>query len=216
MQVVIVIGQANYNDSDKQRFAKRVRELVKNLVIDFRISRDQFTFIAGQSGEGVFKKLEELFLEKSKEDFCLFYIGHGSNKDGGGWAVRGTNDDILRYSELALAVAHLEGRLILVNDCCYAGLAEEALKFHSSENLLIASSPGDRVSIYGIAENLLWSWKNGRKYEPKAFVSPSHKDEIFELHDNVLKNPASPLEGEFFELRFGSDLDHLMIACGAR
>lgn len=214
MQIAVVIGKANYNDPSNDRFAKVVRELVKKLAIDFKIPRKNFHFIAGTNSVEVLKKLEEIFLEKSKEDICLFYIGHGSNKDGGGWAVQGTSDDILHYSELALALAHHDGRLIFVNDCCYAGLAEEALQHHS-DNLLIASSPRDRVCIYGITENLLAAWKSGRKYEPKAYVSPNHKEEIFSLCDNVLNNIIPNLDdGEFLDLRVGSDLDHLMINCG--
>jgi hypothetical protein len=158
-------------------------------------------------------------LEKSNEDICLFYIGHGSKKEGGGWAVQGTSEDILCYSELALVLVHHEGRLIFVNDCCYAGLAEEALQHHSSENLLIVSSPKDRVCIYGITENLLAAWKSGRRYEPKAYVSASHAEERFSLQDNVLNNIlpfSSDGDFEFLSLRMGSELDHLMINCGAR
>lgn len=217
MQIVIVIGKTNHLDTDKQRFVKTARELVKGLARDFKMTRGDFIFISGTNSVEVIKKLEEVFLEKSGEDICLFYIGHGSKREGGGWAVQGTSEDILFYSELALVLVHHAGRLIFVNDCCYAGLAEDALQHHPSENLLIASSPKDRVCIYGITNNLLAAWKSGRKYEPKAFVSPEHKEEIFSLQDNVLNNiiPYSD-SGEFLDLRLGSDLDHLMISCGSR
>ncbi|GEM_PF-2735583 len=211
MQAIIVLGKTNSKDTDGQRFEKVAKQLTSSLTTDFKVPLQNLLIIRNADSAEIFEKLEEVFIESSKEDVCLFYIGHGSKKDGGGWAVQGTCDDILFYSELALALAHHGSRLIFVNDCCYAGLAEKALEFHAADSLLITASPENKVAVIDIIPNMLLAWKNGRKYEPKAFVSPSYVEERFGLYDNVVHSyPLFP-EGHFLDLRAGTDLDYLMI-----
>jgi hypothetical protein len=210
LRAVIVVGKANQNDQDDQRFHK-IASWVGNVLSDYFRNRlcSGWTLLSGASSAEIAEKLQEIILDNPEEDLCLLYIGHGA-KDG--WAVLGTSDDVLKYESLRLILAHHCGCLIFVNDCCYAMAGQKALEGHAGESLFLAAAPDNYLSNNFIVYHLFVAWLHEQQYYPVAYIAPHMKpdQDCVELYDNIRRGPAVSDGGEFVSLRAGFPLDHLM------
>src|SRR3989338_5870975 len=118
MYVIVVIGNANSNDFDKLRFENMAIDVINELINKFSVKESDIRKLVHSSFKKIKNTLEEILIEKQKQDILLIYIGHGQEN---GWALSGIQDvDSLNYEELSLILARHEGKLIFLNCCCFA------------------------------------------------------------------------------------------------
>ncbi|OGY64611.1 MAG: hypothetical protein A3I89_01665 [Candidatus Harrisonbacteria bacterium RIFCSPLOWO2_02_FULL_41_11] len=172
MQIIVVVGQPNNNDFDNgisERFNQGANNLIDKLVkeLSFREKEDIIRLPSGNN-ELITALLGEIFLNKPREDSCLFYLGHG---DKSGWSVTGyeNNPDdeknIVDYEKLRLIFAGHDGNLIFVNDCCYALAAEAAMESRFSRYLLIGATPKDTKGSGDIWKRAVHCWKDHKPFQ---------------------------------------------------
>lgn len=159
MHTVIVIGRDRFDDS-VGRFSKQAEKSFEFLRLNFI----QYSVLKS-SRQNVLSKLEEIFIEKRKEDIGLFYLGHGQEN---GWTLDSYRDlELVEYEKLAFIFAGHQGNLILINGCCFAGAAKQVMDHHYGDYLLIAAMPEDK---YGYTHNFLSyifnDWSNCRNFFP--------------------------------------------------
>ncbi len=183
MHIVIVVGKENSNDA-KNRFSNEVEKLLKALRIYFGIKGiGEYVILIGSRQEVLFK-LEKIFIEKRREDICLFYIGHGQRD---GWPLDGYfNWELVGYDRLAFVFAGHQGRFILINDCCFAGAAKKAMERRLGDYLLIAAMPENEIGYTNnFLHYLLNDWRSGRRFFPGASMDNRNFIPVLEGNQNL-------------------------------
>jgi len=170
MRVVVVVGSRNHRDKSKKEnfFKDYADQVLDTLIAQFGLQEKSDSNLIFGNRFQVYTLLERVILDNPDEDMCLFYIGHGSEV---GWSVTGCKKnqdiDLVTYEELRLLFAHHSGRIIWVNDCCYALAAEDALESHAGDHFLIGAMPRDRFGApSGFLDMILQTWMSGgRRYQ---------------------------------------------------
>ena len=187
MHAVIVIGKDSFDDP-KGRFSTEAEKLLEffekcDVLIGSRLN--------------VLSKLEEIFIEKRKEDICLFYIGHGQEN---GWPLDGIRDwELIEYERLAFVLAGHYGNLIFVNDCCFAGAAKKAMEHHSGEHLFIAAMPENEMGFtFNFLNYILNDWRRGRMFSSAASLDNPNFTPVVEGNQNLQKLLFSKIKSPAF------------------
>jgi len=161
-------------DCVKVSSAAQAEKLAKYLRKKMRLRKKNIIFLRSSVYRGsrrILNELSFLFDSYKKEDILLFYSGHGG-KDC--WGFNNYLDDILEYRDLENIFRRFQGRLVVVNDCCYALAIQSCLrKCLNGRFLLFGSSRKDKIgdSFISVLNPVLMAWSKKKKAFPRVIYT---------------------------------------------
>ena len=196
MHAIIVVADkkelAKRNDSDefgescscvRDSSVKNARQLIKYLHKNLKFSRDQISTFRNShydSGAFLLKSLEFAVNRHKDEDLIIYYSGHGGEDC---WGFNNHFNDVIKYLDLMGALSAFNGRLILINECCFAFAIEPYLVKLQGRYLLFGSSRKNKVSTASVCVlgQILEAWSRGRRAYPKVLHTEINRKDSFDV-----------------------------------
>lgn len=205
--------------------AAQSEKLVKYLRKKTRLRKKNIILLHSSRYRGsqrILKELSFLFDLYKKEDILIFYSGHGGRDC---WGFNNYPDDVLEYRDLENIFWKFQGRLVLINDCCYALAIQSCLrKCIRGRFLLFGSSRKDKIgdSFVSILNPILKAWLKKKKAFPEVIYTEGEGSGTMDICSRRERMPIGhcacshdtwPDERRFLakkpSLRRGSNLDFL-------
>lgn len=143
----------------------------------------------------------DYFKQRITDPLLILYHGHGSYR--GHWST--DEASIFYYSHALHCMRNVSGPLLIINDCCFAGLLvkyiEKDKAFKRSMVGVIAACPANERVKPRLQERILDSWLRGRPYKAPEKVDTSIWQRIW----------GSKKNEQDLSFRWGARLDHYFI-----
>lgn len=200
----------------------RAKMLIRYLRKQLLFEKEQITllrFSKFPNSNEIIKALKEIFKD-SREDFLLYYSGHGISGNPTGWSNGGNK--YVYYRKLRKVFKYFQGRLIFINDCCHALSVEPYLRDLSGRYLLFGASRRRRVGSISILDSVLGFWFYRRVALPRVQSTGRWREYMMDIPafcvrgsyyncncGSIVTNVKTFKTSEMPSLRRGAELDHL-------
>lgn len=185
----------------KNNAIDRSKILIRYLRKYLRFRKNQIQFLRTSrfsDAKSVFKTIKQAVDDYKKEDFLFYLCGHGLTGKPTGMFLgeRNQGRQYLFYRSLKKIFQNFQGRLILINDCCWALSIEPYLKSLTGRYLLFGASRKRRVSQFSILDSVLGYWYWRKPALPKVFQISSDGQYIMDY-------PANCVRGSYYNCGCG-------------
>jgi hypothetical protein len=219
----------------------RAKILIRYLRKKLRFKDSQISFLRTSGFKNAISaanKFKSIIDEHENDNILFYYSGHGISENHG-WCLGkpGNKSKYLFYGLLGKIFKSFLGKLVFINDCCYALAVEPYLKDLEGRYLLFGSSRAENVSSISVLDSILWPWQDSLPAFPKVYKTRIAGGEtrdypIYYLHDRYFYCLRGSYHScncgtlsyneEIFQpadmpsLRRGSNLDHLFFSSKPR